>query len=131
MINRYHKTVFPRVKLLIAVARSKIIYKDYHIMLNKDTIQAIVLKALNNINEERGPDEQIKIDLDSCLFGVDAVLDSLSLVSVIVDVEAAISERTGRDICLTDDRAMSQEISPFADVNTLTAYVELLLSEVA
>ncbi len=100
-------------------------------MLNKDAIQAIILQALKNINEERGPDEQLKIDLNTRLFGADAVLDSLSLVSVIVDVESAVSEQAGHEISLTDDRAMSQEISPFSDVNTLTDYIELLISEVA
>lgn len=100
-------------------------------MLTKKSIQAIVLKALGNINEERASGEQLKIDLETRLFGADAVLDSLSLVSVIVDVETEVSERVGRDICLTDDRAMSQETSPFSDVNTLSAYVELILSEMA
>ncbi len=98
-------------------------------MLTKESIEVIILNALSNINEERGPDEKLTIDLDTRLFGTDAVLDSLSLVSVIVDVETAVSERVGRDICLTDDRAMSQETSPFSNVSTLSAYVELLLSE--
>ena len=98
-------------------------------MLTKKSIEVIILNALSNINEERGPDEKLTIDLDTHLFGTDAVLDSLSLVSVIVDVETAVSERVGRDICLTDDRAMSQETSPFSNVSTLSAYVELLLSE--
>ncbi len=100
-------------------------------MLTLESIQAIIFQALNNINEERGPSEQLMIDLETRLFGVDAALDSLSLVSVIVDVETAVSERVGRDICLTDDRAMSQETSPFSDVNTLSSYIELLLSEMA
>jgi hypothetical protein len=100
-------------------------------MLNKDLVQEIILQALSNINEERGADEQLHICLDTRLFGTDAVLDSLSLVSVIVDVEAAISDASGRDISLTDDRAMSQAVSPFADVSTLTAYILLLLSEAA
>lgn len=100
-------------------------------MLKKEVIQAIILQALININEERGPEEQLKIDLNTRLFGADAVLDSLSLVSVIVDVESALCDKTGHEISLTDDRAMSQEISPFSDVNTLTAYIELLMSEVA
>ena len=100
-------------------------------MLNKDAVQAIILLALKNINDERGPDEQIQICIDTRLFGSDAVLDSLSLVSVIVDVEAAISDASGRDISLTDDRAMSQAVSPFSDVSTLTAYILLLLSEAA
>ena len=100
-------------------------------MITKESIQVVILNALNNINEERGPDEKLKIDLDTRLFGTDAVLDSLSLVSVIVDVETAVSERVGREICLTDDRAINQETSPFSNVNTLTAYVELLISEMA
>jgi hypothetical protein len=98
-------------------------------MLNKELIQKIVLQALNNVNDERGPDEQLTVDLNTRLFGTDAALDSLSLVSVIVDVEAAISEASGREVSLTDDRAMNQSVSPFTDVNTLTAYVLLLLSE--
>lgn len=98
-------------------------------MLNKDAVHATIFQALKNVNDERGPDEQLKIGLDTRLFGVDAVLDSLSLVSLIVDVEDAISEASGRDVVFTDDRAMSQEVSPFTDVNSLTAYILLLLSE--
>jgi acyl carrier protein len=100
-------------------------------MLNKDAVEAIVLAALKNINDERGADEQIAIAPDTRLFGSDAVLDSLALVSVIVDVEAAVSDASGRDVSLTDDRAMSQEVSPFTDVTTLVDYILLLLSEAA
>lgn len=100
-------------------------------MLTKDAVQAIILQALKNVNDERGPDEQIDIGFDTRLFGADAALDSLSLVSVIVDVEAAVSDVSGRDLSLTDDRAMSETVSPFSDVNTLTAYILLLLSEAA
>lgn len=100
-------------------------------MLTQEAIQAIILQALSNVNDERGPDEQLTVGLDTRLFGTDAVLDSLSLVSVIVDVEGAVSEQAGREISLTDDRAMSQEVSPFTDVNALTAYIQLLLSEPA
>ncbi|MGP1629341.1 MAG: hypothetical protein ACTS8S_12830 [Giesbergeria sp.] len=99
-------------------------------MLDKNTVQAIIFKALNSINEERGPDEQLEVGLNTQLFGSGAALDSLSLVSVIVDVEAAISDVSGRELSLTDDRAMSQAVSPFSDVNTLTAYILLLLSEI-
>lgn len=98
-------------------------------MLNKDAVQAIIFQALKNINDERDPGEQLVVDLDTSLFGADAVLDSLSLVSVIVDVEAAISDASRHDVVLTDDRAMSQELSPFSDVSSLTEYILLLLSE--
>lgn len=100
-------------------------------MLPKTAIQSIILQSLKNINDERDSDAQMQIDLDTLLFGSGAVLDSLELVSVIVDVEVATSEASGEDISLTDDRAMSQSISPFTDVNSLTNYILLLLSEAA
>jgi hypothetical protein len=49
-------------------------------------------------------------------------------VSVIVDVEEAVSKAAGRTISLTDDRAMSREVSPYTDVDALTAYVVELLA---
>lgn len=98
-------------------------------MLNKDAIHTIIFQALKNVNDERDPDEQLDIGPNTILFGANAALDSLSLVSVIVDVEAAISDASGTEISLTDDRAMGQAVSPFADVSTLTSYILLLLSE--
>ncbi len=98
-------------------------------MLNKNAVQAIILKAMGNINDERSPNEQLEVGLDTRLFGSDAVLDSLALVSVIIDVEAAISDASGRELSLTDDRAMSQAVLPFSDVNKLTAYILMILSE--
>lgn len=100
-------------------------------MLSKDAIHAIIFQALKNVNDERGPDEQLNIGPNTILFGTDAALDSLSLVSVIVDVEAAISDASGTEISLTDDRALSQAVSPFADISTLTDYILLRLSEPA
>ena len=98
-------------------------------MLNKEVIQKEILHALENVNEERGADEQIVVSLDTSLFGVDAALDSLALVSVIVDVETAMSELAGHPISLTDDRAMAQKISPFSSGNALTAYILELLAD--
>jgi len=98
-------------------------------MLNTSDIQAVILKALTNINSERSDSNQFIVDLSTRLFGADSVLDSFSLVSVIVDIETELSEKTGLDISLTDDKAMMQDVSPFTDVNSLTAYIELLLKK--
>ena len=97
-------------------------------MINKEYVQNIIYLALKNINEERSLDEQITIDSTTCLFGSKSSLDSLALVSLIVDVETAISEAVDRDICLTDDRAMNQKTSPYNDVSSLTEYILLILT---
>jgi acyl carrier protein len=87
-----------------------------------------IYKALNSLNEERGADEQIAVGPDTCLFGENSVLDSLSLVSVIVDLETLVSDQFGKSISLTDDRAMSREPVPFANVGTLRSYLLELLA---
>ena len=99
-------------------------------MLNKLKIQEVILQALQNINNERKDGDRFEVSISTPLFGVDGVLDSLSLVSAIVDIEVAISDASGINISLTDDRAMSQDIPPIKNVQTLTEYILLLLSEV-
>ena len=83
----------------------------------------IIFNALRSLNIERAESEQIAIANDTKLFGPDASLDSLSLVSVIVDVESGIGDRYAKSISLTDDEAMSQAVSPFSTVNTLADYI--------
>lgn len=99
-------------------------------MLTRGDVEQIILDALTTINDERAPEERFAVDRDTLLFGPDAPLDSLALVSVIVDVEQALSEAAGVQVFLTDDRAMSQEVSPFTDVQALTDYV-LSVPEIA
>ena len=92
-------------------------------MLTRGSVEQIVLDALTTINEERTPEERFAVGPDTELFGPDAPLDSLALVSVIVDVEQGVSDAAGVQISLTDDRAMGQEVSPFTDVQALTDYI--------
>lgn len=92
--------------------------------MNKDEALRIVLDALVRLNDEL--DEPIEVGPHTRLFGADAVIDSLSLVSVIVDVEAEASEALGVPVSLTDDRAINQPVSPFTDPETLAAYIVTL-----
>jgi acyl carrier protein len=101
------------------------------LLLDHDAVQGIVLNALETINDERDAHDKLVVGPRTRLFGADAELDSLALVSVIVDVEEAVSAASGRTVRLTDDRAMSRDVSPFTDVESLTAYVVELLSEPA
>lgn len=87
-----------------------------------------IYQALRTLNEERGAAEQIVIGPDTCLFGEGSVLDSLSLVSVIVDLETSVSDQFGRAISLTDDKAMSRDPVPFTDVSALKTYILELLA---
>jgi acyl carrier protein len=96
---------------------------------NEAAVLKAIYKALNSLNEERGLDKQIEVGPDTCLFGERSVLDSLSLVSVIVDLETLVSDQFGKTISFTDDRAMSRDPVPFTDVTALKMYLLELLAE--
>ena len=97
--------------------------------MTEEHILEIILRALHAVNHELGDDKKFDVGPQTRLFGRDATLDSLSLVSVIVDVETEVGAALGRSISLTDDRAMSQQVSPFGSVQTLLAYIMTLVRE--
>lgn len=92
-------------------------------------VSALIEQALRTLNDERGADEQIAIGAGTVLFGEASLLDSLALVSVIVDIETLASDQFGRTVSLTDDRAMARDPVPFVDVRTLREYILELLAE--
>ncbi len=92
-------------------------------MLNEATVTDIIYKAIASLNDELGEGEQVPLALDTALFGPEARIDSLALVSIIVDVESEVAARIGRGLQLADDEAMSSEVSPFASVRSLRDHV--------
>ena len=97
--------------------------------MNKDKIYEIVIDQVKQLNETLPVDKQFKVNENTVLFGNGSSIDSLSLVSVIVDLEMLFSDEYNADISLTDDRAMTREISPFDNITNLVDYIFEILEE--
>lgn len=95
----------------------------------KEKIERIIIESLVELNEELGSEDLKSPNEETRLFGGNGGLDSISLVSLITDIEDSISEEFGVDIVLADERAMSQRTSPFRRISSLSKYIEKLLSE--
>jgi acyl carrier protein len=91
-------------------------------VITADEVDAIIFQALETLNAENGPNEQIEISTATPL-GSDPKIDSLGFVSLISDVEIALNVNFGLDISLADDRAKSQPDSPYETVETLRDYI--------
>lgn len=98
-------------------------------MINRPAVLALVLGAVQSLNEERDAAQQLTLTEDTLLFSEGSDLDSLSLVSVIVDIETAVADQFGVPISLTDDRAMGRPVSPYTHVQALVDYIFELLSD--
>ena len=85
-------------------------------------IEHIVLKSVDTMNQARKPEAHLDVSSTAVLFGPASPLDSLGLVSLLMDVEEALAER-GVSVMLSDARAMSQRNSPFRNVPSLVQYI--------
>ena len=95
--------------------------------MNKSEIEAVVLRALDSLNLARDPSVRLEISPQAAIFGPDSPLDSLGLVSLLIDIEEALSDR-GFDVMLSDERAMSARSSPFRSVATLIDHIQSALA---
>lgn len=60
---------------------------------------------------------------NSPLYGIGATIDSLTLVSIIVDIEQQIHSQFGIAVHLADTAGLPPSATPFATLGTLSAYV--------
>lgn len=79
------------------------------------------------VREVRGAPDQV--DENTCMFGAKGFLDSLRLVSVVLDTEQQINDRYSLAISLADNPAVSRERSPFRSVATLADYILAVAAE--
>lgn len=97
--------------------------------MTKEEITKIVINQVEQLNDTLPDNQKFTVNSDTILFGNGSSIDSLSLVSVIVDLEMLFSDEHGFDISLTDDRAMTREISPFDNVTSLVDYIFEIINE--
>jgi len=91
------------------------------------SIDKIVLDVVQEVVDTLPESERFDVVQETVLFGANSEIDSMTLVSVIVDIEEILSDENGKPISLTDDRAMTREKSPFDTIGSLIEYIKELL----
>ena len=95
--------------------------------LERQQIEVIIVAAIRMINLAREPDHQVAEASTAVLYGTGSSLDSLGLVSLLIEVEEGLRDE-GIVVSLSDERAVSQKRSPFRDVPSLVQFIENSLS---
>ena len=97
--------------------------------MNQQNVLAAVLEAVTEFNEQLDAEHKLELDAETRLLGRSSKLDSFGLVNLIILVEEKLNDKFDRSITLADERAMSQDHSPFRSVRSLADYAYTLLSE--
>jgi acyl carrier protein len=92
-------------------------------------IETIVFDSLKDIIDVYDIKIENPINKETRLFGSHGILKSIELVSLIVDLEEKIAEKYAIPLILADERAMSQNRSPFRTISSLAQYIYKLLEE--
>jgi acyl carrier protein len=97
--------------------------------MEKQTITAVVIDAVQDYLESQEDDgAQVSVQESTVLFGGDAALDSLGLVSVIVDIELRFRDQGFDEFTLTSGEIITRTDSPFRTVSTLVDFIAELTS---
>jgi acyl carrier protein len=99
--------------------------------LNRSEIARIVTSSLHEVLAMAGGNSPgaVAITEDTFLIGHEAVLDSMGLVTLVVEIEQLLEEEYDVAVVLADERAMSQKNSPFRSVRSLIDYTCQLVEE--
>ena len=96
--------------------------------MRNDILEAIYA-GIDQLNRQNPDAKPVRKALDTPLYGSSSDLDSLGLINLVVAVEQNVEQKLQVPITLVDNRALSQEVSPFSTVQALADYVEGLVRE--
>jgi acyl carrier protein len=100
-------------------------------MIERSAALSIVIASIQEVFAQTGEEAPGALGEDTVLVGKDAVLDSLGVVSLIVEVEQRVESEHGASVTLANDKAMSQRNSPFRTVGVLTDHLVAMVLEVS
>lgn len=89
----------------------------------QDKVFALIGDAIRELNDELDYEHLKSVSRDTAIFEGDLALDSLSLVTLIVDIEARVSDAFDTNVSLASEKAMSMRNSPYRTVGTLVDFI--------
>ncbi len=98
--------------------------------MSLEKIEGLIIEILHELAEEEKFKSFLEANTDTPLYGGSSLLESIDLVGLLADLEDAVADEFDIDIIIADERAMSQRISPFRSVRSLTNYVQKLIDKV-
>jgi|TARA_B110000914_G_C15197986_1_gene324840 D-alanine--poly(phosphoribitol) ligase subunit 2 len=86
----------------------------------------IVINGLKEIDQKKYSGE---LGLNTAIFGNKGALDSLGLVTLLVNIEQKIESHYNTSITIADEKAMSLSNSPFKTIGSLIDYINRELNK--
>jgi acyl carrier protein len=100
-------------------------------MIDREQVRSIVVDALQSVIQQRPAAQRLVPGDQTQVYGAGGMLDSLELVNLVIELEQRLEEQFSAVVTLADERAVSQQQSPFRSVPSLVDLVVSRLDEAA
>ena len=100
-----------------------------HTNVEKENIVNLLLVTLKAHFDEMNEAVDLSERENIKLFGGGGLLDSIGLVTFIVEVEERLEDEFDVSVVLADEKAMSRKTSPFARISYLADYILEVVNE--
>jgi hypothetical protein len=94
-----------------------------------EDIQELVVKTIRDLDLNVDNSILENLNISTRLYGSNGILDSLGLVALVTDLEDAIYVKFSKSVVLADEKAMSQQTSPFRSIGSLSEYIMKVINE--
>ena len=90
---------------------------------------SLIHQAIEEVNQQLEENQMIDNDPGTVLLGPTAIIDSLTLINLIVTLEQMAEERYGVELSLSSDVSLLSDSHHFNTIGSLTDYVSTLLPQ--
>ena len=97
--------------------------------MTRDETIGLIIGCMGGVMAAEGVDPPDALNANTPLIGKGSPLDSLALVSLLLDLEQELDDRVGVGVTLTSEQAFSRSQSPIRSVQTLADYLLELIEE--
>lgn len=72
----------------------------------------------------------VVLDSETCIYGKTGFMDSVGLVSLVLEIEWRLEKDYGLTLPIMDDKAFSRKHSPFQTLSTLESYIKEKIKDI-
>jgi acyl carrier protein len=98
-------------------------------MKTEERVVKAIFSAIDEVNLQLPTEKRLEKSIKTALLEGSGKLDSLGIVNLIVAAEQNVEQEFGIPINLIDEEVLSQNDSPFSDVNALVCHIARILEE--
>ncbi len=89
-----------------------------------DLFLEIIYSAIKEVNKQQPPEYQLNLDKNEFLISDKSSLDSLGLITLLINIEEKISKKFKINLNLLDEELISEKNTPFETLASLAVWLK-------